>query len=71
MLEETLVAELDGEALLDEEEIWLDEDKVECAELDDEVWLEEETCYDCEISMTKLVLFILLDSKERSVFCYY
>lgn len=40
-LEDTLVAELDGEILLDEDETLLDEDEVECAELVDEIWLDE------------------------------
>ena len=39
-LDEPLVAELDGEALLDEDETLVDEDEVDCAELE-EAWLDE------------------------------
>ena len=39
----TLVAELDGEALLDKEETLLDENEVGSAEFEDEAWLEEVT----------------------------
>lgn len=40
---ETLVAELEGETLLDAEDTLLDEDELGCAELEEEMWLEEAT----------------------------
>ena len=49
---ETLVAELDGEVLLDKDEITLEEDDVGCAELEDEVWLDETTC--CSYGVSKI-----------------
>ncbi len=41
--EETLVAELDGELLLDEVDTVVDEDEVRRVELEDAVWLDEVT----------------------------
>lgn len=62
MLEETLAAELDGEVLLDEEEMALEEDDVGCAELEDEVWLEEATCCECEVSMTDQIPLLFVEA---------
>ena len=42
-LDEMLVAELDCEALLDEDDTWVDEDKVVCTELETVVWIDEVT----------------------------